>query len=331
MSVVIPVLDEEGSIRELHARLSAVATSAGESGAFDLEMLFVDDGSTDRSLELIEDVAAGDPRVKVLSLSRNFGQEAACAAGLDWASGDAVVIMDADLQDPPEVIPRLVEAWMGGRDVVHAKRRSRCGDPAAKRALAWLFYRALRAGSDAPIVADAGGFRLLSRQVIDSIRSARDRGRFLRGLAAWVGGRQETVEFDREPRFSGRTKYGTGRQVGLALDAVTSMSALPVRIVGAAGCALSIAGVAAAIVLVALAMAGTHLPLAQALLGAGITLLSGLVMASLGVVGEYAYRLGREARGLPLYVVRRAVGFSPAAGDPAARRPDRAGPDRAPS
>ena len=306
VSIVVPVHDEEPVLEELFGRLVDVASR--EDLGVDVEMIFVDDGSTDRSRETLARLAGKDPRVRVLALSRRFGQEAACAAGLDNAAGDAVVVMDADLQDPPDVIPDLVSSWRGGHAVVHARRSSRRGDSAVKRVLAWGFYRILGAGAEAPFVTDAGNFRLIDRSVLDAISGARDRGRFLRGLACWAGGKQAIVAFERAPRRAGRSKYGLGRQIDLALDGLASFSALPVRAVGCTGALLSIAGIGSIAAGAAIAIAGGEHAGSWALAG-GVAAATGLVLAGLWIVGEYAYRAGREASGLPLYVVSERIGF----------------------
>jgi dolichol-phosphate mannosyltransferase len=221
VSVVIPALDEAEVLPELHARLDALRRREGI--VFDMELIFVDDGSTDGTGAVLAGLAEGDPRVRVVTLGRNLGQEAACAAGLDLAAGDAVVVMDADLQDPPEAIPALVDRWLAGCDVVHARRRSRRGEPAAKRAAAWIFYRLMNVWSDVPLVTDAGNFRLMDGAIVEALRRSENRGRFLRGLACREGRRQEVVEFDREPPAAGRSKYDLGRQARLALGAAIAL------------------------------------------------------------------------------------------------------------
>jgi dolichol-phosphate mannosyltransferase len=325
VSVVVPVLDEQEVLVALHARLASVADDPALDAR--VEMIFVDDGSTDASLSILHDLAGRDGRVRVLALTRNFGQEAACAAGLDHAAGDAVVVMDADLQDPPELLVELVERWRRGCDVVHARRSSRRGDGLLKRAAACGFYRFMSVGSDARIVPDAGGFRLLDRSIVDALAGARDRGRFLRGLACWVGGRQAQVRFERRPREGGRTKYGWRRQGALALDAVTGFSALPVRLMGCTGALLAAAGLAGAAAVVALACSGRLAGPGGWAATASVALCSGLVLVGLWVVGEYVMRVGREVRGLPLYVVDERVGF---ADGPGAARDEPAGEATAP-
>jgi dolichol-phosphate mannosyltransferase len=307
VSVVVPVLDEEAVLEELHRRLAALAEGGGARTEF--EFIFVDDGSTDRSRRVLAGLASRDERTRAVCLTRNFGQEAASAAGLDHASGDAVVFMDADLQDPPELIGELVDEWLEGHDVVHARRLSRPGDPLLKRAAAFAFYRFMGVCSDARLVGNTGAFRLVDRRVVDGLCTARQRSRFLRGLLCWAGGRQAVVTFHRDCRHAGRTKYGLGRQLALALDAVTGFSPLPLRLVGGCGSLLASAGIASILTAVVLHLASSVGGLSWWILGGGLALCTGLVLTSLWVVGEYVYRLGHEVRGLPLYVVRDRLGF----------------------
>jgi dolichol-phosphate mannosyltransferase len=294
LTVVLPVYNEEALLPELHRRLVAALGPLGLS----YEVLYVDDGSSDRSLELVTAVAREDPRVGVLALSRNFGHQMALTAGLDHARGDAVVLMDSDLQDPPELIPELVARWRDGLDVVYAQRRARPGESAFKRATAYVFYRFMRTLANVDIPADTGDFRLLSRPAADALRSLRERQRFLRGLVAWLGFRQGRVLYDRPPRASGESKYSIRQMARLALFGLFSFSNLPIAIVGLAGAVVCGGAVAA---LAAGANAG-H---------AGLFFLGGAQLLAVWVLGQYVSTMSDEARRRPLYLLRGAVNVTP--------------------
>ena len=257
----------------------------------------MDDGSSDGSLELLRGLAMTDLRVVVLGLSRNFGHQVALTAGLDHAHGDAVVLMDSDLQDPPELIPELVERWRGGLDVVYARRRARSGESPFKRATAYGFYRFMRWLASVDIPADTGDFRLLSRPAADALRSLRERRRFLRGLVAWTGFRQGHVLYDRSPRRSGESKYSVRQMVRLALFGLFSFSNLPVAVVGLAGSGVCLASIFA---LLLGAPAAT----------AGLFFLGGVQLLAAWILGQYVAAAAEEARGRPLYVVKTALNLA---------------------
>jgi polyisoprenyl-phosphate glycosyltransferase len=286
LSVVLPVFDEEANLAELHRRLTQVL--GGLQARY--EIVFVDDGSRDASLGILEKLAATDPCVGVVALSRNFGHQLALTAGLDHARGAAVVLMDSDLQDPPEVIPELVARYREGYDVVYAQRRARPGESVFKRATAFLFYRAIRAIGNVDIPPDTGDFRLVSRRVADILGRVRERRRFLRGLVTWVGFRQGRVLYDRPPRVGGESKYDASQMVRLALRAFFSFSTAPITLIGLLG--LGTIGAAAAVA------AADHF-LAGALL-----LVGGVQLVSLWILGQYIAVVSDEARRRPLYLVR---------------------------
>jgi dolichol-phosphate mannosyltransferase len=290
LTVVLPVYNEEALLPELHRRLLAALAPL----ALPYEILYVDDGSSDRSLEVVTGLARADSRVGVLSLSRNFGHQMALTAGLDHARGDAVVLMDSDLQDPPELIPELVARWREGLDVVYAQRRARPGESAFKRATAYAFYRFMRTLASVDIPADTGDFRLLSRPAADALRTLRERHRFLRGLVAWLGFRQGRVLYDRLPRKSGESKYSIRQMARLALFGLFSFSSLPIAIVGLGG------GLVCAAALLALA-AGANA------VHAALFFLGGAQLLAVWVLGQYVSTMSDEARGRPLYLVRGAV------------------------
>jgi polyisoprenyl-phosphate glycosyltransferase len=302
-SIVIPLCNEEQNLPMLHLRLSAVMQRL----AIPYEIIYVDDGSRDRTREIIHELRLQDPAAKGIFLSRNFGHQAALCAGMEAAGGRAVITMDGDLQDPPEVIPELLDKWSQGYQVVFARRRSRCEHP-IKRAAYFTFYRILRQLSEVPIPLDTGDFALMDRRAIDELNALPERGRFLRGLRSWVGFRQVEVEYDREPRHDGRTKYSFRRLVRLAMDGILSFSDAPLKAVTLSGFMVGVVGL---IGLLGCARGWWGVVGANALgLAAfGLVLLGGIQLMALGVVGEYIARIYREVRARPLYVARERIGF----------------------
>jgi glycosyltransferase involved in cell wall biosynthesis len=307
LSVVVPVYNEDESVPELYRRLTEVLRGAVES----YEILLVDDGSNDRTWEIIRGLAARDARVKGLSFSRNFGHQMAFTAGLDRASGDAVVIMDADLQDPPELLPELVGRWREGYDVVYAVRARRAGETAFKLFTAAAFYRLLRRITRVDIPVDTGDFRLMSRQAVDAFRRMPERHRFTRGMVAWIGFRQVGVAYDRAPRHAGETKYPLRKMLRLASDGITSFSYIPLQLATWVG--LAVVGVASISLLAALTarLGWGGVPM-WAIAVAALGVLGGAQLVAIGMLGEYVGRVFDEVKGRPLYVVRETVGFSPA-------------------
>jgi len=301
LSVVVPARDEAKVLPELHRRLAAVLSGM----PFGSEIVYVDDGSTDGTWEVVASLAARDFRVRAVRLSRSFGHQAALSAGIDRARGDAVVTIDADLQDPPELIPDLGAKWREGCAVVHARRRRRLGEGWTKRAASFLFHRLLRLVADVPIRVDVADFRLLDRSACDVLRRMPERHRYLRGMAVWTGFPQAEVPYERQARPAGRTKYRLRAMVSLGLDAITSFSHAPLRIaawLGAAIAPLSVAGLAIAIA--GTMRGGPWWPAAAA----ALALLDGIVLLLLGALGAYVARIGDEARARPLYVAREETG-----------------------
>jgi dolichol-phosphate mannosyltransferase len=304
LSLVLPIYNEEEIIPELDRRLRRFLADVGSGVGESWEVIFVNDGSKDRSLALLKELAAAEARYKVLSLSRNFGHQLAITAGLDRANGEAVVVMDADLQDPPEVVTEMLAKWREGFDVVFAVRSRRHGETAFKRLTAAVYYRLLRAMlGGAAIPADAGDFRLLSRSVVLTLRALRERHRFVRGLVWWVGFRQTAVAFERPGRFAGETKYSVRRMLGFAIDGITSFSTVPLRMATWLGL---LAGVTA--------MGGVGWALYSKFLGGGVVrgwttimILVGLGSSAqllmTGILGEYVGRIYEEVKRRPLYVV----------------------------
>ena len=294
LTVVLPVFNEEALLPELHRRLCATLEALG----LPWDVIYVDDGSSDRSLEVVTGLARADPRVAVLALSRNFGHQMALTAGLDHARGDGVVLMDSDLQDPPELIPELVARWREGLDVVYAQRRARPGESAFKRATAYLFYRFMRSLASVDIPADTGDFRLLARPAADALRSLRERRRFLRGLVAWLGFRQGRVLYDRPPRKSGESKYSIRQMARLALFGLFSFSNLPIALVGLGGALVCLT----ALVALAFGANAGH---------AALFFLGGAQLVAVWVLGQYVATMSDEGRRRPLYLIRSAVNVEP--------------------
>jgi len=306
ISIVLPVLDEKGLLPELHGRLSAVAEGLGE----DVEILFVDDGSRDGTGEWLDAKAKEDPRLGVLHLSRNFGHQPACTAGLEAARGDAVILMDADLQDPPEVIPDLVKAWKAGAEVAFAVRRAR--DEGALRGLAFrLFYVLFGRLSEFPIPLDSGVFGLMDRRALDALLELPERSRFLPGMRAWVGFRQVAVEYDREKRAGGAPKQGLGRLFRYALDGITSFSNRPLRLATLTGfgvSAFALLYLLRVLLFWALGWDQDRVTRGYNTLAAAVFLLGGIQLLTIGVLGEYVGRIYGEVKQRPLYLVRSRSG-----------------------
>lgn len=298
VSVVIPVYNEEACLEALYRRLSAVLDSIKEA----YEILFVDDGSRDRSLEIIRRLAATDPHVSYVSFSRNFGHEAATTCGLQHAQGQTVVLIDADLQDPPELIPQMLSLWKAGYDHVHAQRRSRLGETLFTKITAHLFYRvfARLAGFEIPV--DTGDYRLMDRRVVEAFCQLPERNRFVRGLVSWTGFRQTTIRYTRQPRHAGRTKYNFFKRLHLALDAITSMSMAPLRAMSYLGCGIVFFSLMATLVATFLRLSSLLPVPASWFLLMALFFLGGAQLLALGLVGEYVGRIYREVQAKPLYI-----------------------------
>lgn len=306
ISVVVPCFNEEQAIRETYEHLAKVLTSSADA---DFEFLFVDDGSRDRTLEILRMLQEADARVRVIAFSRNFGHQIAVTAGLEHAAGDAVVLIDADLQDPPEIIVEMLLLWRRGVDVAYGVRAEREGETAFKVWTAKAFYRSINRLSDVAIPLDTGDFRLMDRKVVDVLLSMPERDRFVRGMVAWVGFRQEPVYYKRAARHAGETKYPLRKMVRFALDGILSFSLAPLRLAGWMGFAtagLAMLGICYALVLRVL----THVWVpGWTLLFIACSFIGGIQLASLGVLGEYIGRIYGEAKRRPLYVVRERFGF----------------------
>ena len=306
LSVVVPSFNEESVIRETHDRL---VSALGEIPDADFEVVHVDDGSSDATLEILREIQVADGRARVVALSRNFGHQIALTAGLEYACGDVVAVIDADLQDPPAVIAEMVERWRAGADVAFGVRSVRHGESASKRALSRAFYRVINRLSEVPMPLDTGDFRLMDRRVVDALLAMPEQSRFVRGMVAWIGFRQEGVHFQRAPRRAGSTKYSFGKMVRLATDGILSFSVIPLRLatyLGFAASALALAGIVYALVLRLVTEVWVT---GWTLLFIAMLFLGGVQLLVLGVIGEYLGRAYGELKRRPLYFVKEQLGF----------------------
>jgi glycosyltransferase involved in cell wall biosynthesis len=303
LSVVVPLCNEEGTVRELHARVS----SALEDVPF--ELVLVDDASTDLTGELLVSLADSDPRVRVIRLSRNFGHQAALTAGLEHARGDVVAMLDGDLQDPPELIARMLEHWRSGSDVVYGLRTERKGEGRVKLATARWFYRVFARVSDVDLSPNSGDFRLLDRRALDALLRMRERNRFLRGMTVWIGFTQTAVPYERDARYAGETKYTARRMVRFSLDAISSFSWVPLQLATLLGFLFSALALVAIPVVIGLRIADQTIPGFATVLCV-ILLVGGIQLITVGIIGEYVGRIYDEVKGRPLYVVREMRGFA---------------------
>ncbi len=297
LSVVAPVYNEEGTIGEFYSRVSAALQGVT------FELVLVDDGSTDGSAVELENLAAGDPRVRIVHLSRNFGHQTALTAGLDHARGDAVVMLDADLQDPPELIVRMLDHWRAGCDVVYAVREQRDGESRFKLTTAAWFYKLFDKLAQVELQHNSGDFRLLDRAPLDALLSMRERNRFLRGMTVWVGYTQAAVPYCRDPRYAGKTKYTLSKMLRFSLDAIASFSHRPLQLATLLGFLISTLAFIAIPVVIVLRIAGSYLP-GFGSITIAILLLGGIQLIALGIIGEYLGRIYDEVKGRPLYLVR---------------------------
>jgi glycosyltransferase involved in cell wall biosynthesis len=303
LSVVVPAYNEQPVLAAFHNRLSPVLDGLDVSA----EIVYVNDGSTDNTVEVMHSLSSTDPRVSVVDLSRNFGKEVALTAGLDHASGDAVVVIDADLQDPPELIPELIRQWRQGYDVVYAKRTTRRGETVLKRATAYAFYRVLQWIGGGGIPEDTGDFRLLSRRAVDALKQLREQHRFMKGLFSWIGYPQKAVPYSREPRPAGKTKWSYWRLWNFALEGITAFTTAPLKVATYLGL-LTATGAfiyGLGLIIVTL-MYGNPVPGYPSLMVV-ILFLGGIQLVALGIIGEYLGRMFDETKGRPLYFVKEYI------------------------
>ena len=305
ISIVIPMYYEEQVAEECYKRVTGVLKNIKE---YDYEILFVNDGSKDRTLEILEKIAKENDKVKIISFSRNFGHQAAVTAGLKYVTGDAVVIMDADLQDPPELIPDMLKHWEEGYEVIYGKRKTRDGESAFKLFTAKAFYTTLNKLSDVEIPKDTGDFRLVDRKVVDVINSLPEHNKFLRGLFSWVGFKQYAYEYERKERFAGKTKYPLKKMLKLAQDGILSFSTKPLKIVGGLGILSVIISIAILLYsILSFAFSWNNLTPGWTSLMCTMTFLGGVILISLWMIGEYIARIYDETKQRPQYIVDKTI------------------------
>ena len=302
-SVVVPCHNEAAGLPAFHARVAAVMDALAEPW----ELVCVNDGSADATLEVLLSLRAADPRLAVLNLSRNFGKEAALTAGLDHARGTAVIVIDADLQDPPELIPELVARWRDGFDVAYAQRRARDGDTWLKRRTAHGFYRVMQHTGGVRLPADVGDFRLMSRRATDAVLSLREHHRFMKGIFAWIGYPSVAVPYDRDPRLSGASSWTYWKLWNLAIEGITSFTTAPLRLATYVGLAVALAALVFGLYMIADTLVlGTHVPGYPSLMTV-VLFMGGVQLMTLGVLGEYVGRVFNETKRRPLYLIERLL------------------------
>ena len=300
ISILIPAYNEEPVLDQLFHRLSNLAN---DNKKYEFEFLFVNDGSKDKTLDLIKDYADADPRVSYINLSRNFGKEIGMIAGLDHVTGDATVIIDADLQDPPELIPKMIKLWEDGYDDVYAKRKSRDGETWFKKTTSKLYYKTLQSVTRIPIQEDTGDFRLLDRRVVEALKQFRESQRNTKAMFSWVGFHKKEILYDRDPRAAGETKWNYIKLVELAIDGITSFTTAPLRISTYAGIGISVLAFFYLLVLVTRTIFfGVDLAGYPSMM-AVILFLGGVQLLSLGIIGEYVGRIFNESKQRPLYLI----------------------------
>ncbi len=300
ISIVVPAYNEQDVLRAFHERLSPVLAQLSAP----VEVIYVNDGSSDDTLEVLLSLKEKDSRVAILDLSRNFGKEIALTAGLDHASGDAVIVIDADLQDPPELIPEFLQQWHEGYDVVYAQRTEREGESALKKATAYVFYRVMQRASRVKIPEDTGDFRLLSRRAVDSLKQLREQHRFMKGLFAWIGYPQKAVSFQREARAAGQTKWNYWRLWNFALEGITSFTTAPLKFATYIGLITAFAAFTYGVWIIYKTLAFGEPVRGYPSLMVVILFLGGVQLFTIGIIGEYLGRMFNETKRRPLYIVK---------------------------
>ena len=305
ISVVIPMYFEEDVVNECYNRTKNVLNKLS---SYEHEIIFINDGSKDKTLELLEKISQNDNNVKIISFSRNFGHQAAVTAGLKFTTGDAAVIMDADMQDPPEVIEEMVKLWEEGNEVIYAKRKVREGETKFKLFTAKMFYKMLNSLSDTEIPKDTGDFRLADKKVIEVIKQLPEHNKFLRGLFSWVGFKQIPLEYERKERFAGKTKYPLKKMIKLALDGITSFSTKPLKILGVLGIfSVLISFIILIYALISFAFNLNHLTPGWTSLMVTMTFLGGVQLLSIWLISEYIGRIYDESKGRPEYIIDKKI------------------------
>lgn len=305
VSLVIPMYYEEKVVNECYRRTAEVLKKLEE---YEYEIIFVNDGSKDKTLELLEEIAKKDKNVKVLSFSRNFGHQAAVTAGLKETTGDAIVIIDADLQDPPELIPEMLKLWEEGNEVIYGKRKAREGESVFKLMTAKMFYKTLNALSDVDIPKDTGDFRLVDRKVVDEMNKLPEHNKFLRGLWSWLGYKQYAFEYERKERFAGETKYPLKKMLKLASDGIISFSTKPMKLVGALGIISILISICILIyALISFVFKLNQLSAGWTSLMVAITFFAGVQLLSLWIMSEYIGRIYDESKGRPQYIIDKKI------------------------
>lgn len=325
LSVIVPCYNEEAVLLATHEQLTKVLS---QIDGLDFEMIFVDDGSRDQTPSVLSQLQASDRRVRVLRLSRNFGHQIAVTAGLEQTAADAVVIIDADLQDPPEVIPEMVTLWRQGYHVVYGNRVTRQGESKFKLWTAKLFYRLINVLSETKIPVDTGDFRLLDRRVVDALMAMPERGRFLRGMVSWIGFRQIGVPYQRHARSAGTSKYPLLKMIRFAMDGIASFSVAPLKLASWTGLLtiwLAIAGIVLAVIVRLFGLYDLRLGRGWASLFVAVLFMGGVQLLSLGIIGEYLSRIYTEVKRRPLYVVQERLGFDSRAREDSTSATHRAG------
>lgn len=305
-SIVVPMYNEEEVIAETYKRLSEVMQRQPET----YELVFVNDGSRDRTTSIVREIAAQDSALRLIDFSRNFGHQVAISAGMDYAVGDAVVVIDADLQDPPEVILQMIDKWKEGYDVVYGKRLKRKGETFFKKITAKVFYRVLRSMTTVDMPVDAGDFRLIDRKVCDVLRSLKEKNRYVRGLVSWVGFKQASVEYVREERFAGETKYPLKKMIRFALDGITSFSNKPLKLATYLGLVVSAGSFIYLVIVILQKLFTDNAQIGWTSTVAIVLFFNGLMLMLMGVIGEYIGRIYEETKERPLYIVREASGYA---------------------
>ena len=303
-SVIVPMFNEEEVIEHTYSRLKAVMDTTEKP----YELIFVNDGSRDRTAQIMKAIGEQDPNVRFIDFSRNFGHQIAISAGMDYAGGDAIIVIDADLQDPPEVILDMIAKWKEGYEVVYGRRLKRKGETAFKKVTALAFYRLLKSMTSVDIPLDTGDFRLIDRKVCDVLKGLKEKNRFVRGLISWIGFRQTSVEYVREERFAGETKYPLKKMIGFALDGITSFSYKPLKIASYLGFALSLGSFLYLLIVIFQRLFTKTTVEGWTTIVALNLLFNGIILILLGVIGEYIGRIYDESKDRPLYIVREVTG-----------------------